>query len=191
MAEPERPTLDQLDRELTRRSRKGTWGRALRSTICLLIVVAAAALLCSMVLLSVLQVQGDSMEPTLQAGETLLAAKAPAYHRGDIVAFYYNNKILLKRVIAVAGETVEIREDGTVLVNGAALDETYVSAKSLAPCDLQMPYQVPDGRLFVMGDNRSVSLDSRTSSIGCVAEKSVLGKVLLRIWPLNRLGVLS
>lgn len=185
----ERPTLAQLDRELTRRHRKGRWGRALRSTICLLVVVAAAALLCSSMLLSILQVQGSSMEPTLQAGETLLAVKAPSYRHGDIVAFYYNNKILLKRVIAVAGETVEIRQDGTVLVNGAALDEPYLSEKSLGQCDLQMPYQVPDGRVFVMGDSRAVSLDSRMSAIGCVAEKSILGKILLRIWPLRRLGV--
>ena len=183
-----RPTVAQLDRELARRSRAGRWGRALRSTLWLLIVVAAAALLCSTTLLSVLQVQGSSMEPTLQAGETLLAVKAPGYRRGDIVAFYYNNKILLKRVVAVAGETVDIRSDGTVLVDGTVLDETYAAAKSLSPCDLTLPYQVPDGRVFVLGDNRAVSLDSRTAAIGCVAEKSILGRVSLRIWPLDRLG---
>lgn len=129
------------------------------------------------------------MEPTLQAGETLLAVKAPGYRRGDIVAFYYNNKILLKRVVAVAGETVDIRSDGTVLVDGTVLDETYAAAKSLSPCDLTLPYQVPDGRVFVLGDNRAVSLDSRTAAIGCVAEKSILGRVSLRIWPLDRLGM--
>ena len=184
-----RPTVAQLDRELARRSRAGRWGRALRSTLWLLIVVAAAALLCSTTLLSVLQVQGSSMEPTLQAGETLLAVKAPGYRRGDIVAFYYNNKILLKRVVAVAGETVDIRSDGTVLVDGTVLDETYAAAKSLSPCDLTLPYQVPDGRVFVLGDNRAVPLDSRTAAIGCVAEKSILGRVSLRIWPLDRLGM--
>ncbi len=184
-----RPTVAQLDRELARRSRAGRWGRALRSTLWLLIVVAAAALLCSTTLLSVLQVQGSSMEPTLQAGETLLAVKAPGYRRGDIVAFYYNNKILLKRVVAVAGETVDIRSDGTVLVDGTVLDGTYAAAKSLSPCDLTLPYQVPDGRVFVLGDNRAVSLDSRTAAIGCVAEKSILGRVSLRIWPLDRLGM--
>jgi len=184
----DRPTLEQLDRELERRGRRKSYGRALRGTLWALIVVAAGAILCSTLLLSAMQVRGTSMEPTLSEGEVLLSVRNPSLRRGDIVAFYYDNKLLLKRVIATAGEEVDIREDGTVYVNGAKLDETYISAASRGDCTTEFPCTVPDGRLFVLGDNRAVSVDSRSSAIGCIAEKSVAGKVILRIWPLNVFG---
>lgn len=184
----DRPTLEQLDRELERRGRRKSYGRALRGTLWALIVVAAGAILCSTLLLSAMQVRGTSMEPTLSEGEVLLSVRNPSLRSGDIVAFYYDNKLLLKRVIATAGEEVDIREDGTVYVNGAKLDETYISAASRGDCTTEFPCTVPDGRLFVLGDNRAVSVDSRSSAIGCIAEKSVAGKVILRIWPLNVFG---
>ena len=188
---PARPSLEQLDRELARRQHVGIFAHALRGVVCLLIVVAAAALLCSTLLLTVLRVQGSSMEPTLCAGETLLAVRKASYRTGDIVAFYYDNKILLKRVIAAAGETVDIQSDGTVLVDGSALDEPYLTDRSLGQCDVTLPLQVPDGRVFVLGDNRAASVDSRSAAIGCVAQKSILGAVVFRLWPSGRMGAVS
>jgi len=186
-----RPSVEQLDRELERRQHAGIFAHALRGVVCLLIVVAAAALLCSTLLLTVLRVQGSSMEPTLRAGETLLAVKKTSYRAGDIIAFYYDNKILLKRVVATAGETVNLQSDGTVLVNGSPLDEPYLADKSLGQCDVTLPLQVPDGRVFVLGDNRAVSVDSRSAAIGCVAQKSILGAVVFRLWPSDRMGTIG
>ena len=184
----DRPTIEQLDRELKRRGHQKTYGRALRGTIWALIVVAAGAILCSTLLLSAMQVRGGSMEPTFHDGEVLLSTRIPSAKKGDIVAFYYDNKILLKRVVATAGDEVDIRYDGTVVVNGSALSEPYISGESRGKCSTQFPCMVPDGRLFVLGDNRAVSVDSRSSAIGCIAEKSVAGKVILRIWPLGVFG---
>lgn len=130
------------------------------------------------------------MEPTLRQGEILLAVKKSGFRSGDVIAFYYNNKILLKRVVAGAGDEVDIREDGTVTVNGAELGEPYLTDKSRGICDITFPYQVPDGRVFVLGDNRGESVDSRSSAIGCISEKSVVGKVVLRIWPFGRFGII-
>ena len=152
--------------------------------------MAAGAILCSAFLFSVLKVQGSSMEPTLRQGEILLAVKKSGFRSGDVIAFYYNNKILLKRVVAGAGDEVDIREDGTVTVNGAELGEPYLTDKSRGICDITFPYQVPDGRVFVLGDNRGESVDSRSSAIGCISEKSVVGKVVLRIWPFGRFGII-
>jgi signal peptidase I len=133
-------------------------------------------------------VRGTSMEPTFREGEVLLSVRNPSVRRGDIVAFYYDNKLLLKRVIAAAGDEVDIDDSGTVYVNGTKLDEPYISAASRGNCTTEFPCTVPDGRLFVLGDNRAVSVDSRSSAIGCIAEKSVAGKVILRIWPLGVFG---
>jgi len=183
-----RPDLESLDRELARRSHRQLYRRTVRTTLWILIVAAAAAILIATLLLSALKVQGDSMEPTLEKDQILLAVRKVPIKKGDIVAFYYDNKILLKRVIAAAGDEVDIQDDGTVLVNGVAIEESYLTAKAKGTCDVTFPLQVPDGRLFVMGDNREVSIDSRSSAIGCVSEKSILGKVVLRIWPISRFG---
>ena len=184
----ERPTLDQLNRELERRKSRNTYKHTFRGLLWILIVVAAAAVLCSSLFLSVLKIQGSSMEPTFREGEVLLSVRNPSVRRGDIVAFYYDNKLLLKRVIAAAGDEVDIDDSGTVYVNGTKLDEPYISAASRGNCTTEFPCTVPDGRLFVLGDNRAVSVDSRSSAIGCIAEKSVAGKVILRIWPLGVFG---
>jgi signal peptidase I len=185
-----RPSLDDLNRELADRSKSRRRRRAVRSTMWALIVVAAAAALCSTFLLSVLKVQGRSMEPTLRSGEILLVVKRTAVHPGDVIAFYYNNKILLKRVAASAGDEVDVRADGTVTVNGAALSRPDPAAQASGAGDVTFPEQVPDGRLFVLGDNSGESVDSRFSAIGCVSEAAVIGKVVLRIWPLGRCGAI-
>ena len=182
-----RPTVEQIDREIDRLESSRELKKAITSTIKNLIVIAAAAVLITNVLLSVLMVNRSSMNPTLKDGDIVISFKWLGIKRGDIVAFHYNNKILLKRVIAKAGDWVNIGEDGTVYVNDEALDEPYVTEKSLRECNITLPYQVPDGSIFVMGDHRANSLDSRMQEIGAVKEEDVAGRVLLRIWPLSRI----
>ena len=182
------PTLDQLNRELDRRHYRSNYTRALRGTIWALAVVAAISIICSTFFFSVLQIEGTSMEPTLKEGELVIASKAQNFQRGDIIAFYYNNKILLKRVIGFPGEWIDIDQNGTVSVNGQDLKEPYVHEKSLGECDITLPCQLPDERWFVLGDHRSTSVDSRSKAIGNVAEEQLVGKVILRIWPLSEFG---
>ena len=156
-----------------------------------LLTVAAVAILVATLLLPVLQIYGNSMTPTLQDGQICFSLKTSEMEKGDVVAFYYNNKILVKRVIAGPGEWVDIQEDGTVLVNGEVLDEPYVSEKAFGDCNIELPYQVPEGRFFVMGDHRSTSVDSRSTSVGCVSEEQVVGKIILRIWPVGEIGIVQ
>ncbi|MBC8546844.1 signal peptidase I [Clostridiaceae bacterium NSJ-31] len=191
MEERTLPTGQQLKEELKWEQHKGDYGRALRSTVYFLVVVAAAAVLAATLLFPVLRVTGTSMEPSLENKQIVLALKNSDFKRGDIVAFYYNNKILLKRVIAFPGEQVDIRSDGTVYVGGEPLQEPYLVEKSLGECDLEFPYQVPDGKIFVMGDHRATSVDSRSSAIGCISDEFIVGKVVLRVWPLQKIGPLA
>lgn len=184
-------TVEQLEKELKRVRHTKEYGRTLRGTIYILLVVAAVAFLVATLFLPVLRVYGTSMEPTLKNKEIVVALKGSEFKRGDIVAFYYNNKILLKRVIGVASDQIVIEKDGTVFVNGEKLEEPYISGKSLGECDLSFPYQVPDNRIFVMGDHRDVSIDSRSSTIGCIADESIVGKVAIRVWPLNEIGLIN
>lgn len=186
-----RPTSVQLKKQLMWERYRMRYLRTLRSTVMILVCVAAIAVLLATLVFPVLQVVGTSMEPTLENGEVLVAIKNGKFRRGDIVAFYYNNKILLKRVIAVDGEYVEIAEDGTVSVNNQVLDEPYLTDKSLGECDIEMPYQVPDGRIFVMGDHRATSVDSRSKSIGAIADEYIVGRVIFRVWPLSHFGVIQ
>ena len=182
------PTLDQLRRELKRERYRRSYGMTLRSTIFSLVCVAAVAVLVATLYLPVLQTYGTSMSPTLDDGDIVVSLKTGQLETGDVVAFYYNNRILVKRVIAGSGDWVDIREDGAVFVNGEELDEPYVSEQSKGSCNIDLPYQVPDGRWFVMGDHRAVSVDSRDRAVGCVSEEQIVGRLTYRIWPLNRIS---
>ena len=189
-AKREIPTAVQLEAELERAKYRREYRKLLRNTISSLIVVAAIAVLVSMLFLPVLRVTGTSMTPTLQNDELVVCRKRGTFQSGDIIAFYFNNKILLKRVIGVAGDIIDIDDSGTVYVNGEALEEPYLNEKALGECDIELPYQVPDERIFVMGDHRSTSVDSRSTAVGCVAEEAVVGKVILRVWPVKQFEVL-
>ena len=159
-----------------------------RNTIFTLVTVAAAAVLIAVLVMPVLQIYGSSMAPTLAEGEIVVSVKGTDMKTGDIVAFYYNNNVLIKRVIAQPGDWVNITEDGTVFVNNEVIDEPYLTEKAFGECNIQLPYQVPDSRIFVMGDHRSVSIDSRNTAVGCVADEQIVGKIIFRVWPLNRFG---
>lgn len=187
----EAPTAEQLQTELARERYRRKYRRVLKSTVYALVIVAAAAVLAATLWLPVLQIYGSSMSPTLKEGDILVSVKADDFKAGDIVAFYYNNKILVKRVIAGPGDWVDIDEDGTVSVNGKELKEPYLKEKALGDCDIELPYQVPDSRIFVMGDHRSVSVDSRSKSVGCVADEQIVGKLVFRLWPFKSIGTLD
>lgn len=182
------PTLDQMEEEISRLKYRKRYGRALRGTVYSLAVVAAVAILIATLWMPVLQITGVSMAPTLVDGQFVVAVKESEFQPGDITAFYYNNKILVKRVIASAGDWVNISENGDVYVNGVLLEEPYIKEKSLGECNIELPYQVPDGKVFVMGDDRAVSLDSRTTAVGPVSKEQVLGRVVFRVWPLSAFG---
>lgn len=184
----EMPSSAQLEAELKRVKYQSRYHSVLRSTIYILIVVAAVAVLVATLWLPVLQIYGNSMTPTLQGGEIIFSIKTSEFEPGDVVAFYYNNKILVKRVICGPGDWIDIDADGTVYVNEVRLDEPYLVEKALGDCNIELPVQVPDGRYFVMGDHRSTSVDSRNTSVGCVADEQIVGKIMFRVWPLNRLG---
>lgn len=185
------PTVEQLEQELKRETYRRRYNRVLRSTIYTLITVAAVAVLVATLFLPVLRIYGSSMTPTMADGDIVVSVKGGSFARGDIIAFWFNNKILVKRVIANPGEWVDIDAEGNVSINGEPLDEPYLTEKALGECDIDLPYQVPDGRLFVMGDHRSTSSDSRSSAVGCVAEEQIVGKLVLRVWPLGGFGPLE
>ena len=184
----EYPTLNQMEEEIAYLKYRKKYGSVLRGTINSLAVVAAIAILIATLWMPVLQITGASMTPTLIDGQFVVAMKTDEFEPGDITAFYYNNKILIKRVIASAGDWVNIEENGDVYINGLLLEEPYLEEKALGECNIELPYQVPDGKVFVMGDDRAVSLDSRTTAVGPVSKEQVLGRVVLRVWPLAEIG---
>ena len=184
-----RITERDLNEETERIDFRTRYLRTVLSTFNVLIVVAAIAVLLASFILPTFQIYGSSMTPTLHEGDIVIALKNSDMKKGDLIAFYYNNKILVKRVIAAAGEWVDIDENGNVWVNSQPLDEPYVSEKALDDCDLEFPYQVPEGRVFVMGDHRSVSIDSRNSEIGCVSTEQIAGELAFRVWPLKSFKV--
>lgn len=182
------PTTEQLETEIKRVRYNQRYHSVLRSTVYTLITVAAISILVATLWLPVLQIFGNSMTPTLQNGEIIFSVKTDNFEQGDIIAFYYNNKILIKRVICGPGDWFNMDPDGTVYVNTVKIDEPYVLEPAYGDTNIQLPFQVPDGKIFVLGDHRSTSVDSRNTAVGCVAEEQVVGKIVFRIWPLDRIG---
>lgn len=185
------PELAQLEAELSRSRYRSRFQSVLRSTVYTLIVVAAIAVLVATIWLPVLQIYGASMTPTLQEGDVVVSVKGSDFQRGDLIAFYIGNKILVKRCIALPGQVVDMDGEGNVYVDGRLLNEPYLKEKSLGDANISFPYQVPENRYFCMGDHRSTSVDSRHTEIGCVSEEQIVGKIVFRVWPFSGFGGLE
>ena len=184
------PTKKQVEAERKRYRRKKAYNKALRGTVYVLTIVAAVAVLIATLILPVLQIEGTSMEPTLSNGDIVLLTKTTRFNRGDLCGFTWNNKLLIKRVIGVPGDWIEIDTDGTIYLNGEMLEEPYVEQPAFGECDLEFPFQVPQEQYFVVGDMRESSIDSRNSLIGCIPKDQIVGKVFFRVWPFNRISFL-
>lgn len=182
------PTTKQIEQERNRLRYRRRYSRTLKSTVAILVVVAAAAVLVATLWMPVLRIYGTSMVPTLKDGQIVITVKNSNFKQGDIVAFYQGNKLLIKRFIAGPADWVDIDQEGNVSVNGTVLDEPYIAEKAYGDTNIELPYQVPDKRYFLMGDNRDVSVDSRNTAVGCVSDEQIVGKVIFRIWPLNQFG---
>ncbi len=187
----ELPTTDSIKQELDRYTYRRNFLRTLRNTAFTLVVVAALAILVAVLLMPILRIYGSSMSGTVDNGDLVASIKTNNMKTGDVIAFYYNNNILVKRVIAVSGDWVDIDEEGNVYVNQTLLNEPYLSSKAFGETNIELPYQVPEERIFVMGDNREVSIDSRNTAVGCVSDEQVVGKIVFRVWPLSGLGFVS
>lgn len=182
------PTKSQVETERKRYHRQKAYNKALRGTVYVLTIVAAVAVLIATLVLPVLQIEGTSMEPTLSNGDIVLLPKTTRFERGDLCGFTWNNKLLVKRVIGIPGDWIEIDTAGTIYLNGEELDEPYVRQKAFGECDLVFPFQVPQEQYFVVGDMRNSSIDSRNSMIGCIAKDQIVGKVFFRVWPVNNIS---
>ena len=182
------PTTEQVEQERKRLRYQRRYSKTLKSTIAVFIVVAAMAVLVATLWMPVLRIYGTSMAPTLKDGQIVVTVKSSSFEQGDIVAFYQGNKLLIKRFIAGPADWVDIDADGNVSVNGETLDEPYIAEKAYGETNIELPYQVPDNRYFLMGDNRDVSVDSRNTAVGSVSDEQVVGKVVFRIWPLSEFG---
>lgn len=185
------PSVEQLAAELKRVKYRSRYRAVLRSTLYMLIVVAAVAVLVATIWMPVLQIYGASMTPTLNEGDIVVSVKGSDFEPGDLVAFYLGNKILVKRCIAGPGQWVDIDESGNVYVDGKLLEEPYLTEKSLGGSNIELPYQVPDNRYFCMGDRRSTSVDSRHKEVGCVSEEQIVGKIVFRVFPFGGFGKLK
>lgn len=184
----ERPSIAELEADLRAERTGRTYRRTFRNTVFALVVAAAAAVLIATLWFPVLRIFGTSMAPTLNEGEVVVVARGSSFETGDVIGFYFGNKLLVKRYIAGPGDWVNITDDGTVYVNDKKLDEPYLTEKALGETDIKMPYQVPESRYFVMGDHRATSIDSRNTTVGCIADEQIVGKIAIRIWPLPEFG---
>ena len=182
------PPIEALEAELGRIRRRGRRRSSARSTMYTLLIVAAFAVILTILILPVLTIQGVSMEETLFDGDVVVALNNHRYKTGDVIGFYYNNEVLIKRVIATETDWVDIDQDGTVYVNNVRLEEPYLTEKAFGECNINLPYQVPEGCCFVLGDHRATSIDSRNRSVGCIPDSKVVGRLLLRIWPIEDFG---
>lgn len=185
------PTTEQIRHELERVRHRKLFANTLRSTIFILIVVSATAVLIAVLLLPVLRIYGNSMNDTLDEGDIVVAVKGGNFDTGDVIAFYYNNKLLVKRVIGGEGDWVDIDESGNVYLNQNLLEEPYLESKAYGETNITLPYQVPEARLFVLGDNRDVSIDSRNTTVGCITDEQIAGKIIFRVWPLDKIGIIK
>jgi len=184
------PSAWQVQAELKRERTRRRFRKIIKNTISTLILIAAIAVLITTLVLPVLQIAGTSMEPTLNNGDIVVLLKTAKLGYGDLCGFSYSNKILIKRVIAMPGDTVVIDREGIVYVNGELLDEPYITDRGLGECDIEFPYTVPENCYFLMGDHRSTSIDSRSTVIGCIPMEQIVGKLFLKVWPLNSLSLL-
>lgn len=184
------PSARQLNEELQRIKHHSRFRQLLRSTIYTLIVVSAVAVLVAVLFMPVLRIYGNSMTPTLNEGEIVVSIKGSNIEHGDVVGVYYGSKLLIKRCIALEHQWVNIDEAGNVYVDGELIDEPYLTEKAFGECNLELPYQVPDGCVFVMGDHRETSIDSRNTSVGSIDKENVVGKIVFRVWPLSEFGSL-
>lgn len=182
------PSMEELEAQLEREKSRSRHVKLLRTIILLLVVAVVVVCVIVILLMSVLQIYGDSMTPQLKEGNIVLSKKVHDVENGDVVAFYYDDKVLVKRMIADSGDWIDIDKDGTVYVNGELLEEPYVAEKALGNCNIDLPYQVPENQIFVMGDERNNSIDSRYRSIGCIDKDRILGKLVYRIWPIGDIG---
>lgn len=184
------PALEVLEAELHRLQTKRRRGRRFAGLLCAVATLLAALVLAAALWMPILQVYGTAMEPLFRSGDILVAVPAEEYRPGDVVAFYHNNTIQVRRIIAGPGTLVQLDSDGRVLVDGTVLNEPYLTGAALGQCDIPLPYTVPDGCWFVIGDNRAESVDSRSSVMGCVSGDRIIGRIFFRLWPLEGFGLL-
>jgi len=182
------PTTQEIKKELNYEIYKFKYKNLLTNTISILIVVIAISIILATFFFPILEIKGSSMEPNIKQNDIVVSIKTNNIKNGDIIAFYYNNKILVKRVIAKSSDWVNIDKKGNVYVNNVLQKEEYLDKKSYGNIDISFPYQVPEESYFVLGDDRESSIDSRNSLIGCIKNEEIIGKIIFRIWPFKRIN---